>query len=175
MNDVTPKQIAAAKKTATPAGHRTTCVAFLRRVVPSVELRTTDTFYQPKRNLLISPAEASCFAQTPDERRPMRATIDPPAFDLESNLRNQTPSGSPLPRSEMSGERSLVRWRPHHPEDPDMINPPRRDEQRQTEDEIARAHLGDRGVPGVPFPIREMTPERKKKTPLCALDPGHTA
>jgi hypothetical protein len=56
-----------------------------------------------------------------------------------------------------------------------MINPLRRDEERQTEDEIARAHLGDRGVPGAPFPIKEMTPERKKKTPLCGLDPGHTA
>ena len=56
-----------------------------------------------------------------------------------------------------------------------MNTPPRRDDQRPTEDEIARAHLGDRGVPGEPFPIKEMTPERKKKTPLRGLDPGHTA
>jgi hypothetical protein len=51
----------------------------------------------------------------------------------------------------------------------------RKQEKRPTEDEIARAHLGDRGVPGEPFPINEMTPERKKKTPLYGLDPGHTA
>ena len=38
-----------------------------------------------------------------------------------------------------------------------------------------RAHLGDRGTQGEPFPIKEMTPERKKKTPLYGLDPGHTA
>jgi hypothetical protein len=56
-----------------------------------------------------------------------------------------------------------------------LIKPPRSNEKRPTEDEIARAHLGDRGVPGEPFPIKEMTPERKKKTPLCGLDPGHTA
>ena len=55
-----------------------------------------------------------------------------------------------------------------------MIKPPVSNENRLTEDEIARAHLGDRG-PGEPFPIKEMTPERKKKTPLCGLDPGHTA
>jgi hypothetical protein len=56
-----------------------------------------------------------------------------------------------------------------------MNTPSRCDDQRPTEDEIARAHLGDRGVPGEPFPIKEMTPERKKKTPLRGLDPGHTA
>jgi hypothetical protein len=54
-------------------------------------------------------------------------------------------------------------------------SPPGSNEKRLTEDEIARAHLGDRGVPGEPFPIKNMTPERKKKTPLCGLDPGHTA
>jgi hypothetical protein len=62
-----------------------------------------------------------------------------------------------------------------HKEDRDLMKPPRRDEERLTEDEIARAHLGDRGVKGEPFPIKEMTPERKKKTPLRELDPGHTA
>ena len=56
-----------------------------------------------------------------------------------------------------------------------LIKSPRRNEERPTEDEIARAHLGDRGIPGEPFPIKEMTPERKKKTPLYGLDPGHTA
>jgi hypothetical protein len=56
-----------------------------------------------------------------------------------------------------------------------LIKPPRSDEKRPIEDEIARAHLGDRDVPGEPFPIMNMTPERKKKTPLCGLDPGHTA
>jgi hypothetical protein len=55
-----------------------------------------------------------------------------------------------------------------------MNEPPSRNERRPTEDERARARLGDRGVPGEPFPIPYMTPERKKKTPE-GLDPGHTA
>jgi len=46
---------------------------------------------------------------------------------------------------------------------------------RPTEDERTRARLGDRGAPGEPFPILDMTPERKKKTPDKALDPGHAA
>jgi len=45
-----------------------------------------------------------------------------------------------------------------------LIKPPRSNEKRPTGDEIARAHLGDRGVLGEPFPIKNMTPERKKKT-----------
>jgi hypothetical protein len=40
---------------------------------------------------------------------------------------------------------------------------------------IARAPLGDRGLPGEPFPAERMTPELKKHTPLRGLDPGHTA
>jgi hypothetical protein len=35
---------------------------------------------------------------------------------------------------------------------------------RPSEDDLARAHLGPRGVPGAPDPVR-MTPERPKKTP----------
>jgi hypothetical protein len=56
-----------------------------------------------------------------------------------------------------------------------LIKRPASNEARLTEDEIARADFSDRGVPGEPFPVKEMTPERKKKTPLCGLDPGHTA
>jgi hypothetical protein len=56
-----------------------------------------------------------------------------------------------------------------------MDDAPRRDDGRPTEDERARARLGDRGVPGEPFPIKQMTPERRKKTPQRGLDPGHTA
>ena len=56
-----------------------------------------------------------------------------------------------------------------------MQEPPPRKDRRATEDERNRARLGDRGVPGEPFPIPDMTPERKKKTPAEGLDPGHTA
>ncbi len=56
-----------------------------------------------------------------------------------------------------------------------MNVPPQPKDRRPTEDEIACAHLGDRGVPGETFPIKEMTPERKKKPPSKGLDPGHTA
>src|SRR5262245_19868487 len=38
-----------------------------------------------------------------------------------------------------------------------MDDVPRRGDERPTEDEIARARLGDRGVSGEPFPIKQMT------------------
>lgn len=44
---------------------------------------------------------------------------------------------------------------------------------RPTEDDIARAKLGPRGVPGEPD-VSRMTPQRDKKTPHN-LEPGHTA
>ncbi len=56
-----------------------------------------------------------------------------------------------------------------------MKESPSRKDRRPTEDERTRARLGDRGVPGEPFPIPHMTPERKKKTTDKGLDPGHTA
>ena len=45
--------------------------------------------------------------------------------------------------------------------------------ERMTEDDMTRAELGPRGVPGQPDPAR-MTPQRAKKTPKH-LEPGHTA
>lgn len=44
---------------------------------------------------------------------------------------------------------------------------------RSSEDDIQRAQLGPRGVPGQADPAR-MTPQRRKKTP-AKFDPGHTA
>ena len=44
---------------------------------------------------------------------------------------------------------------------------------RLTEDDIQRAQLGPRGVPGKADPAR-MVPQRRKKTP-SDFDPGHTA
>jgi hypothetical protein len=49
-----------------------------------------------------------------------------------------------------------------------------REEDRPTEDDIARAKLGPRGVPGVPSPSK-MTPQREKKTPKSGDFDGHTA
>jgi hypothetical protein len=42
-----------------------------------------------------------------------------------------------------------------------------------SEDDIQRAQLGPRGVPGAPDPA-VMTPQRKKKTP-DHIDPGHVS
>lgn len=42
-----------------------------------------------------------------------------------------------------------------------------------SEDDIQRAQLGPRGVPGAPDPAR-MTPQRKKKTPTH-IDQGHVS
>jgi hypothetical protein len=49
-----------------------------------------------------------------------------------------------------------------------------RDEERQTEDEIARRKLGPRGVPGGPD-TSKMTPQQKKNIPKTGKFDGHTA
>ena len=49
---------------------------------------------------------------------------------------------------------------------------PRRSE-RATEDDIQRAKLGPRGVPGEPDPAK-MTPQNAKNTPKV-IDPGQTS
>jgi hypothetical protein len=48
------------------------------------------------------------------------------------------------------------------------------EDDRPTEDDIAREKLGPRGEPGVPSPTR-MTPQREKKTPKSGDFDGHTA
>jgi hypothetical protein len=48
------------------------------------------------------------------------------------------------------------------------------EEDRPTEDDIARDKLGPRGVPGVPSATR-MTPQREKETPKSGDFDGHTA
>jgi hypothetical protein len=48
------------------------------------------------------------------------------------------------------------------------------DEDRPTEDDIAREKLGPRGVPGLESPAK-MTPQREKKTPKSGEFDGHTA
>jgi hypothetical protein len=52
--------------------------------------------------------------------------------------------------------------------------PKTREEDRLTEDEIARKKLGPRGVPGAPDPAK-MTPQRKEETPESGEFDGHTA
>jgi hypothetical protein len=52
--------------------------------------------------------------------------------------------------------------------------PKTREEDRLTEDEIARKKLGPRGVPGAPDPTK-MTPQRKEETPESGEFDGHTA
>ena len=49
-----------------------------------------------------------------------------------------------------------------------------REEDRETEDQIARRKLGPRGEPGVPD-TAAMTPQRKKKLPREGEFDGHTA
>src|SRR6478735_9015046 len=48
-----------------------------------------------------------------------------------------------------------------------------REEDRQTEDEIARKRLGPRGVPGAPDTAR-MTPQEGKNIPMSGEFDGHT-
>jgi hypothetical protein len=54
------------------------------------------------------------------------------------------------------------------------LNPGNREEDRQTEDEIARKNLGPRGVPGGPD-IAKMTPQEEKNIPTSGEFDGHTA
>lgn len=54
---------------------------------------------------------------------------------------------------------------------PESVPPPA--DERPTEDDLQRAALGPRGVPGADDPAK-MTPQRAKKTPK-SLEPGHTA
>jgi hypothetical protein len=49
-----------------------------------------------------------------------------------------------------------------------------RDEDRPTEDDIARKELGPRGVPGGKD-TATMTPQNKKNTPKSGRFDGHTA
>ncbi|MFZ0239803.1 MAG: hypothetical protein WAL37_20975 [Xanthobacteraceae bacterium] len=49
-----------------------------------------------------------------------------------------------------------------------------REEERETEDQMARRELGPRGEPGAPDPAK-MTPQRKKKLPDCGDFDGHSA
>jgi len=48
------------------------------------------------------------------------------------------------------------------------------EDERPTEDDIAREKLGPRGIPGAPSPTK-MTPQREKKTPKSGNFDGHTA
>jgi hypothetical protein len=48
------------------------------------------------------------------------------------------------------------------------------EDERPTEDDIAREKLGPRGIPGKPSPTT-MTPQREKKTPKAGDFDGHTA
>jgi len=49
-----------------------------------------------------------------------------------------------------------------------------REEDRPTEDDLARAKLGPRGVPGEKD-TAQMTPQREKKTPKSGSFDGHSA
>jgi hypothetical protein len=49
-----------------------------------------------------------------------------------------------------------------------------REDDRETEDLVARRKLGPRGVPGEPDTAR-MTPQREKKLPKSGEFDGHTA
>jgi hypothetical protein len=48
------------------------------------------------------------------------------------------------------------------------------EDDRPTEDDIAREKLGPRGVPGEPSPAK-MTPQRDQTTPKSGEFDGHTA
>jgi hypothetical protein len=55
-----------------------------------------------------------------------------------------------------------------------MMSPKVSEEDRPTEDDLARQKLGPRGVPGEPDTAK-MTPQRRKKTPEVGDFDGHTA
>jgi hypothetical protein len=54
------------------------------------------------------------------------------------------------------------------------MKPGTREEDRQTEDEMARKNLGPRGVPAAPDTAK-MTPQEEKNIPKSGEFDGHTA
>jgi hypothetical protein len=54
------------------------------------------------------------------------------------------------------------------------LNPGTREEDRQTEDEIARKNLGPRGIAGAPDTAK-MTPQEENNIPKSGEFDGHTA
>jgi len=54
------------------------------------------------------------------------------------------------------------------------MKPGTREQDRQTEDDIAREKLGPRGVPGAPDKAK-MTPQEEKNIPKSGEFDGHTA
>jgi len=52
--------------------------------------------------------------------------------------------------------------------------PKTREEERPTEDDLAREKLGPRGIPGQPDAAK-MTPQQEKNTPEVGDFDGHTA
>lgn len=54
------------------------------------------------------------------------------------------------------------------------MSPKVNEDERPTEDDLARQKLGPRGVPGAPDTAK-MTPQRRKKTPDVGDFDGHTA
>jgi hypothetical protein len=67
--------------------------------------------------------------------------------------------------------REEVHKRPHGRRE---MKPANREDERQTEDEIARRNLGPRGVPGGEDTAK-MTPQQAKNIPKTADFDGHTA
>jgi hypothetical protein len=56
----------------------------------------------------------------------------------------------------------------------EIMSPKVSEDERPTEDDLAREKLGPRGVPGEPDTAK-MTPQRRKKTPDVGDFDGHTA
>ncbi len=54
------------------------------------------------------------------------------------------------------------------------MSPKVSEDDRPTEDDLARQKLGPRGIPGQPDQAK-MTPQREKKTPAVGKFDGHTA
>ena len=54
------------------------------------------------------------------------------------------------------------------------MSPKVSEDDRPTEDDLARQKLGSRGIPGQPDTAK-MTPQREKKTPEVGKFDGHTA
>jgi len=50
-----------------------------------------------------------------------------------------------------------------------------REQDRPTEDDIAREKLGPRGIPGVPGPTKVPPPQQEKEMPKSGDFDGHTA
>ena len=112
--------------------------------------------------LKLKPGEAKALAPPPHSSWTSKISTQAP-YSKESALRHGT----------STTRRPLAPATPQIQKEPPM-KPGTHEQDRQTEDDIARKKLGPRGVPGAPDTAK-ITPQEEKNIPKSGEFDGHTA